>query len=64
VLIAGREEGGMNMRYFLMLITGVVLWRALKINLIIAASVSVVFWGIVGPIISYILYEVEKRRET
>jgi hypothetical protein len=64
VLIAGREEGGMNMRYFLMLITGVVLWRALKINLIIAASVSVVFWGRVGPIISYILYEVEKRRET
>jgi hypothetical protein len=41
------------MLYFLMLITTVVLWRALKINLIIAASVSVVFWGIVGPIISY-----------
>jgi hypothetical protein len=39
------------MLYFLMLITAVVLWKALEINLIIAASISVVFWSIVRPII-------------
>lgn len=43
------------MLYVLMLVTAFILWRTLEIHLFIAALASVVFWSIVGPIISAII---------
>jgi len=37
--------------YLLMLVTAVALWQMLGIPLIIAAAISVIFWGVIGPIL-------------
>lgn len=47
--------------YLFMLITAVALWQMLEIPLIIAAAISVIFWGVIGPILGYLLKGGEKN---